>query len=170
MEILDKYPISKAEFILWFTDKYYQYGHNYKTFCKAPFVEQCTSISRFLGYSVELKDMSHEDLVNHVNNILYLYEDVKNSYPDGIEDFFKTISKYKFSERLNAFPEIMKPADICHSIREAVVPLNAKDVFTSVVISLRNAIISVVPEIPKKSEEEYWTEEIIKGKSDEAPF
>ncbi len=170
MKILDKYPISKAEFISWFTYEYGRYNQSYRTFCQAPFLQQCISISRFLGYTTALEDYSEEKLVDHVNNILYLYEDVKTRYPDGVPDILNKIKTMDFSERSKVFPELLSPADICHSLREAIVPLNSSRIFSKVLISLRNAIVDIIVEKPKPEDDSYWTAELLTQKSDEAPF
>ncbi|MFA5432921.1 MAG: hypothetical protein WC319_08625 [Candidatus Paceibacterota bacterium] len=172
MKILDKYPVSKAEFISWFTFEYRYYGHTYETFCKSPFLQQCISISRFLGYTTALDDYSVKMLEEHVNNILYLYEEVRTKYPDGVPDFLKQIKEMDFIDRSKAFPDLLAPAEICHCINEAIVPLNSKDIFTKIMISLRNSIIMItpiLPEKPKPIDDSYWTAETLNQK-DAAPF
>lgn len=172
MEILDRYPLSKEDFISWFCKEYKYYGHNYNTFLKAPFVQQCISISRFLGYRLDLEEMSRKELEDYINNILYLYEEVKIKYPDGIADPIKEIMHMSFQERLKAHPELNVRPEIYHSLREAVVPLNAREVFTRIWISLRNAIVDIKPVVhaePEPMDDEYWTADKLM-KNETAPF
>lgn len=173
MKILDKYPVSKAEFISWFTYEYRNYGHTYQTFDRSPFLQQCIVISRFLGYTTGLEHHTNDQLEEHVNNILYLYEEVRTKYPDGVPDFLKQIKEMDFQDRAKAFPSLMTPADICHSLNEAIVPLNASNIFERIMISLRNSIMMIEPIIkkdPTPEDESYWTADKLNQKSDEAPF
>lgn len=173
MDILDKYPVSKSEFISWFINYYRYQGHTFKTFLASPFVHQCECISRFLGYKVNLNGMFPDELTEYTNNILYLYEDVKTKYPEGVPDILNQIRHMDFAERSKTFPELERPADIMHGLNEAIVPLNEKLSSVRIFISLRDAIIEIKKPVDDKSiftSDNSFAKELLTISKDEIPF
>ena len=173
MKVFNKYPKSKESFTIWFLNEYNRYGHSYKTFLEAPYLQQCIVISRLFGYTIALEEYTDDQLNEHINNILYLYEEVVTKYPDGVPDYLDQIKRMSFAERTKILPELMIPVNIQHSLRESVVPLDANQVFSRVFISLRNSIIMIKPILPKEpgpEDDSYWTADKLNLLSNEVPF
>lgn len=155
MDILNKYPIAKAEFISWFTNRYMT-GKN--TFENAPFVQQCIALSRCFGYRIDLENWPKSKLEDHINNILYLYEDVMTRYPDGVPDIIKKMQQMNFAEREKEFGSLDKPADITHGLNEAIISLAKKIAGKHNRLSLQDAIVMTRSVIQKPVvDDDYWT-------------
>lgn len=167
MDILDKYPQARQEFASWFMDKY---NMTLYSFDEAPFEHQCIALSRCFGYRIDLESWPITMLEDHVNNILYLYEEVVKKYPDGVPDVIGKMQKIGSNHRTDEFEYLDKPADISHGLNEAITDLLKPVPGKHHMKSLHDALIELKVERTATVDEDYWTSDKITKTNEKAPF
>jgi len=171
MDILNEFKKSEKEFINWFCN---YYNHHIDIFETAPFDKQCEVIWRFLGYPVEaLNAWAIKQFEEYTRNILYIYENLLIKYPDGAPDILGDLNRMSHAERIIKYPEMNKPADILHSINEAIIDREKYGMTYKHMLSLSDAIKMlnniILAAIP--IEDKFW-ECILPNnrKNEEVPF
>lgn len=167
MDILDKYPQARQEFASWFMNKY---NLTLYSFDEAPFEQQCIALSRCFGYRIDLESWPITKLEDHVNNILYLYEEVVKKYPDGVPDVIGKMQKTDSNHRAEEFAFLDKPADISHGLNEAITDLFKPTKGKHHMLSLHDALIELKVERTATVDEDYWTPDKIMKTDEKAPF
>ena len=167
MDILDKYPQARQEFASWFMNKY---NLTLYSFDEAPFEHQCIALSRCFGYRIDLESWPITKLEDHVNNILYLYEEVIKKYPDGVPDVIGKMQKIGSNHRADEFAYLDKPADISHGLNEAIVSLSKPIAGRHHMLSLHDAIVILRVERTATVDDDYWTPDKITKTNEKAPF
>lgn len=173
MDILKKFIKTEIEFFGWFHSRY---GLPKNVFEESSYIDQCESIWRFLGYPVEAPpDWTKKDITQHTENVLYIYESLLDKYPDGPPDMLKEIKSMSFAEILVKYPELHKPANILHSIHEAIIDYDRFEIKTNIRLSLHDALTALkVPIITIQDEPEeintFWETAINSRINESAPF
>jgi hypothetical protein len=160
MELLKRFPLSEREFMSWFENHYKLYKDIFE---KAPFDRQCEAIWRYLGYPVDVPPgWSLQKVEDHTKNILYIYEQLLIKYPGGPPDVLKNLKEMNYQEREIKYPDMDKPANILHSLNEAIIKRGKYEIIVSPVLqSLRDAIIDLRQIIicrPLNIDEPFWEE------------
>ena len=168
MEILKEFPLSEKKFLNWFWERYSQPPDIFEG---APFVHQCEAIWRFLGYPVTAPaKWTIKYTEQFTRNVLYIYNELLIKYPDGPPDVLRKISEMSHSERKIKYPELEKPADILHSMNEAIVELDKYKINIKPLPSLSDALtmlksIILAPVI----EDTFWEDIKTKNRKHEVP-
>lgn len=122
MDFLDDYPVTKAQFYGWMIETY---GVTAKTFSKAPWVERCRAVARYLGYpTVFPTEWTNAYLEEQIRDYLYLYESARISYPYGSGNLTKELNRMMYDELNEKFPTMHTPAEIFPSLKDALVKLD----------------------------------------------
>jgi hypothetical protein len=139
MDILKEFPQSEKQFLAWFWEKYSQPP---EIFEGAPFVHQCEAIWRFLGYPVNApEDWTIKYTEEFTRNILYIYNCLIIKYPDGTPDLLRNLKEMSYQERKLKYAYLETPADILHSLNEAIIDLDKYQIKIKPLPSLSDAII-----------------------------
>lgn len=156
MDILNEFKRSEKEFINWFCN---YYKHHINVFEKSPFNRQCEVIWRFLGYPViETNDWSITNLEEQTRKYLYIYEDIMTKYPGGVPDILGNLNRMSHVDRMIKYPKMDEPANILHSINEAIVDREKYGMTYVHILSLSDAIKMLRNAIlaPKPVEDKFW--------------
>lgn len=173
MDILKKFIKTEVEFFGWFHGRY---GLPKYAFEESSYIDQCESIWRFLGYPTEAPpDWTKKDIIRHTENVLYIYESLLDKYPDGPPDPIKDIQNMSFTEIMIKYPDLHKPANILHSIHEAIVDYDRFELKANMRLSLHDALTALkVPIIQIQEEPEeidnFWETAINNKVNESAPF
>lgn len=171
MEILDKYPQSKAEFLSFIMEKY---GIQEYDFNNGSFDLQCRAIWSFLGHSkADKSKMAIELLSEQTQKYLYDYEDVLRRYPGGTPNYIKIIGKLSFNELEKIVGTELQQREILPGLNASIVPI-VKDytMEDKHFPSLRDALQALAKPIEQKiSDSEFWNNIMTnQRKNEDCPF
>jgi hypothetical protein len=168
MELLKEFARTEKQFISWFWERYQQPP---EIFDKAPFIHQCETIWRFLGYPVDAPvDWTITYSEEFTRNVLYLYEALLIKYPDGVKDALKELKEMSYTERKLKYPQLEEAANIMHSLNEAIIEVDKYHIKARPLPSLNDAIIMLKRMIMAPVvEDTFWETILPKNRKDEGP-
>lgn len=151
--IIDRYPISKAEF----------FGHMLNTygvtedgsspcFYDAPEFEQHKAIARFFGYPIGHQEFTDVMILRgQTERYMKDYHEIAMKYPDGVPDLLKQLKDMGHAEIAALMPEVfVRSANLLPSLCHALVSATGKDYHIKMPVfkSLKDALVEAKIIIP----------------------